>query len=221
MALSAIITGLIQPVINGIFSWKEGSDKMELSRQEFDLMKTKLEAEIQIKLAELERKPTQEFRDFMIKYEGTSAEQTPWVRNLRSSVRPLITYWAVIIITLLMSGLIDSNTLTSNMNAIPEQLWQIFLAVFGFWFGGRAMMQVAESWQKGNADKERETQRGQTESSANHLRAAEAKTEGERMRIQRELLQTQHNAGTPPPPQPTPTKTDTQTSYDRWMNQDW
>jgi len=172
MALPAIITGLVKPVIDGVFRWKEGEDKMELSRQDFELMKIKLESEIQSKMAELESKPTQEFRDFMLKYEGEASEQSKRIRDLRASVRPFITYWSVLIITLIMFGAVDGEKLQKNLAAIPEPLWKIFLAIFAFWFGGRAVMQVAESWQKGNADREREVQRGQVYSSAQQAKAA-------------------------------------------------
>ena len=154
MNVLSIFSNLIKPVFDGIFKWKSESNKMELSRQEFELMKTDLESEIQLKMAAEMRKPESKFREFMLKYEGSASEQTPFMRNLRSSVRPVITYWALIIISLIMFGAVSGIELKANLDAIPEQLWQIFLAIFGFWFGGRAVMQVAEAWKKGDTEKE-------------------------------------------------------------------
>src|SRR6267142_6282724 len=163
MNFLSVLTNFLQPALDAVFRWKEGEDKMEISRQQYDLMKTKLEADIQVRLAEELRKPDSEFRDFMLNYEGKAEDQGPFMRNLRSSVRPFITYWALIIITIIMFGWINGDTLRDNLNAVPDPLWQIFLAIFGFWFGGRAIQQIAESWKKGDADTQAQVNKGQTE----------------------------------------------------------
>jgi len=151
----AIITSLVKPAIQGFMRWKEGEDKMEISRQDYELRLKQLEADIEVRLAEEMRKPDSEFRKFVMDYEGAAKDQTPFIKNLRSSVRPFITYWALIIITCIMFGWVDNETLKTNLDAIPSQLWQIFLAIFGFWFGGRALMQVAETWKEGDVKKQR------------------------------------------------------------------
>jgi hypothetical protein len=145
-----IFSSLIKPVFDGIFKWKSESDKMEMSKKEFELMRLRLTSEIELKMAEEMRKPDSDFREFMLDYEGKASEQTPLMRNLRSSVRPVITYWALIIISLIMFGAVGGAELKTNLDAVPEPLWQIFLTIFGFWFGGRAAMQIVEAWKKGD-----------------------------------------------------------------------
>jgi hypothetical protein len=148
MNILNLITGIVSPVINGVFRWKSESDKMEVSRQDFDLMKLRLQNDIEVRVAEELRKPESDFRSFVLDYEGKASEQPEFMRNFRSSVRPIITYWALGSISAIMFGWVDGTKLQANLAAVPEPLWQIFLAIFGFWFGGRAAMQVALAWKK-------------------------------------------------------------------------
>jgi len=151
----SLISSLLKPAIEGFMRWKEGEDKMEITRKDYDLRLKELESDIELRLAEEMRKPDSDFRKFVMDYEGAAKDQTNFIKNLRSSVRPLITYWALIIITCVMFGWVDSVSLKANLESIPPQLWQIFLAIFGFWFGGRALMQVAETWKEGDIKKQR------------------------------------------------------------------
>ena len=175
MNVLSLFSGIVKPVFDGIFQWKSSEDKMEITRKEFELMQKKLESDIEIRLAEEMRKPESEFRDFMLKYEGSASEQTPFMRGLRSSVRPVITYWSLIIITLIMFGAVGGTEMNERLNSIPEPLWQIFLAIFGFWFGGRAAMQVAEKWKEGEVKKQEAESRG---------RVAEEQAKAERARAE-------------------------------------
>jgi len=154
MNISTVITSVISPIFDAAFQWKEQSDKMEISRQQFEIMKQETEAGIRLKLLQEMRKPDSEFRDFMLKYEGGAELQSPFMRAFRSSVRPIITYWSLIIITLIMFGYVGGAEIRANLGAIPKELWQIFLAIFGFWFGGRALMQVADTWKSGDVKKQ-------------------------------------------------------------------
>lgn len=177
MDIFSLFSGIVKPVFDGIFKWKSEENKMEITRQEFELMKKKMEADIEIRIAEEMRKPESEFRDFMLKYEGSAKEQTPFMRNLRSSVRPVITYWSLIIITLIMFGAVGGSKMKERLESIPDPLWQIFLAIFGFWFGGRAVMQVAEKWKDGEVKRQEAESRG---------RVAEEKAKAEKARAQAE-----------------------------------
>jgi len=185
MDVFSLFSGIVKPIFEGVFKWKSEENKMEISRQDFEVMKKKLESDIEIRLAEEMRKPESEFRNFMLKYEGSAAEQTPFMRGLRSSVRPVITYWSLIIITIIMFGWIDGTQLESRLNSIPDSLWQIFLAVFGFWFGGRAAMQVAEKWKDGDVKKQEAESRGRVAEEQAKLERAQvevAKVRAERSR---------------------------------------
>ncbi len=182
MSAISLFTGIVKPVFDGIFRWKADEDKMEITRKEFELMQKKLEADIEIRLAEEMRKPESEFRDFMLKYEGSAAEQTPFMRAFRSSVRPVITYWSLIIITLIMFGAVGGMEMNERLESVPDQLWQIFLAIFGFWFGGRAAMQVAETWKQGDVKRQEAESRG---------RIAEERAKADRARAEVEKVKAQ------------------------------
>lgn len=182
MDIFSLFSGIVKPVFDGVFKWKENEDKMEISRKEFELMQKKMSADIEIRLAEEMRKPESEFRDFMLKYEGSASEQQPWVRSFRSSVRPVITYWALIIITLIMFGLVGGAEFNNRMAAIPAPLWDIFLAIFGFWFGGRAAMQVVETWKSGEVKKQEADSRGRV--AAEKYKATRARAEAVKAKAQ-------------------------------------
>ena len=175
MEIVSLLTGLIKPALDAFFRWKEGEDKMEVTREQFELMKKQLEADIQVRLAEELRKPDSEFRAFMLDYEGKAEDQTPFMRDFRSSVRPIITYWALIVITAVMFGWVNGDTLSKNLGAVPDPMWQIFLAIFGFWFGGRAIQQIAEAWKKGDTDKQAAASKGQVD--VKKIELAQAKLE--------------------------------------------
>ena len=57
MNLLSLFSGVIKPVFDSIFKWKSESNKMELSRQEFELMKKQLQSDIEVRMAEEMRKP--------------------------------------------------------------------------------------------------------------------------------------------------------------------
>lgn len=177
MDIFSLFTGIVKPIFEGIFKWKDNEEKMEITRKEYEMMQQKLTADIEIRLAEEMRKPESEFRDFMLKYEGNASEQSPLMRSLRASVRPVITYWALIIISLIMFGAVGGTEMNARLASIPEPLWNIFLAIFGFWFGGRAVMQVAETWKQGDIKRQEVESRG---------RVAEEKAKAERARAQAE-----------------------------------
>jgi len=183
MDIFSLFTGIVQPVVDGIFKWKSEENKMEISRQEFELMKKKLESDIELRLAEEMRKPESEFRNFMLKFEGSAAEQTPFMRGLRSSVRPVITYWSLIVISLIMFGAVGGEKMNERLDSIPEPLWQIFLAIFGFWFGGRAVMQVAEKWKDGDVKRQEAESLGRV--AEENAKAERARSEVERAKIEK------------------------------------
>lgn len=183
MDIFSLFTGIVKPVVDGIFKWKSEENKMEVSRQEFELMKKKLESDIELRLAEEMRKPESEFRNFMLKFEGSAAEQTPFMRGLRSSVRPVITYWSLIIITLIMFGAVEGAKMNERLGSIPDPLWQIFLAIFGFWFGGRAVMQVAEKWKDGDVKRQEAESLGRV--AEEKAKAERARSEVERVKLEK------------------------------------
>jgi hypothetical protein len=154
MEIAALLSGFVRPIIGSLFKWQEGKTNVTIKKMEYDLMMKNLEAELQIRLQEEMRKPESAFRQFVLEFEGRASEQPVFMRIIRSSVRPFVTYWSLVILTALMFGWVDSNALAVNLQNIPGEIWWIFLAIFGFWFGGRAAQQVAETWKKGDVQKE-------------------------------------------------------------------
>ena len=161
MEIIGLLTGFVKPVIDGFFKWREGENEMKITRLQYEYMMKNLEGELKLKLHEEMRKPESEFRQFVLDYEGKASEQTPFIRNLRASVRPVITYWSIILLTIIMFGAVKGSKIGENLKDMPEPIWWIFLAIFGFWFGGRAAMQVAETWKKGDTKKEEVKQKGE------------------------------------------------------------
>jgi hypothetical protein len=140
---------------------------------EYELMLRNLEAELQLRLREEMRKPESEFRKFIVEYEGKASEQPAFIRILRSSIRPLVTYWSLVILTALMFGWVDSNALAGNLKNMPREIWWIFLAIFGFWFGGRAAQQVAATWKEGDVQKEETKVQGEVKRASVELKRAQ------------------------------------------------
>jgi len=154
MEIVALLTGFVRPIFDGLFKWQEGKTKVTIKKMEYEVMMKNLEAELQIRLREEMRKPDSQFRKFILEFEGKASEQPAFIRILRSSVRPVVTYWSLTILTALMFGWVNSGKLATNLQNVPKEIWWIFLAIFGFWFGGQAAQQVAATWKKGDVQKE-------------------------------------------------------------------
>ena len=175
LPLLGAIPALIKTGVDGFFKWKDGETKKEISLQDFELAKERLAADIELKMMEELRKPNNDFRKFVLDYEGKASDMHPAVQFIRSSVRPAITYWALIIITCIMFGWVNTTELTANMAAIPKPLWTIFELIFGFWFGGRAATQAITAYQEGKAKIERDAGAQRVEEAKENRIAIQAK----------------------------------------------
>jgi len=173
-ALLGFIPSIIKSGVDGFFRFKEGEQKKEVTRQEFELAKEQLAADIEFRFLEEMRKPDSDFRKFVLDYEGKAEDMHPVVQFIRASVRPAVTYWALVIITCVMFGWVDGPTLKANMEAIPPKLWSIFEIVFGFWFGGRALMQGIQTYKDGQAKVAREEMRTRVEEAQAKVQIAQA-----------------------------------------------
>jgi len=220
MNLFGVVSNLIKPAIQGFLRWKEGEDKMEITRKDYELRMKELEADIELRMAEEMRKPDSEFRKFVMDYEGAAKDQTPFIKNLRSSVRPFITYWALIIITCVMFGWVDSDSLKANLESIPDPLWQIFLAIFGFWFGGRALMQIAETWKTGEINRQRVESDGKAAEALAKAKAVVKKAHAEKETKKAELVIASKSGKSIKPTSQTSKKTNDEDGYD-WDDEFW
>ncbi len=173
--LLGFIPGIIKSGVDGFFRWKEGETKKEISLQDFELAKKKLAADIEFRFLEEMRKPDNDFRKFVLDYEGKAEDLHPAVQFMRASVRPFVTYWAIIILTFVMFGWVDGTTLQSNMAALPDKLWSILEMIFGFWFGGRALMQGIQTYKEGQVKVSREEMKARIEEAKANVQIAETK----------------------------------------------
>jgi len=69
------------------------------------------------------------FRQFVLEYEGRAKDMPRFIQVLRGSVRPVLTY---------LFGL-TTLWLYWRGQPIPQELFQLDLVMFAFWFGERAV----------------------------------------------------------------------------------
>ena len=178
------VLNLVSTGFKSLLSHKSTKIQAELKKRGMELEEKKMEAmlevmEIEFKQYVLENslQIDSDFREFVVEYEGAAKDVHPAVQFMRAIIRPLITIWAVLIITYLMFAT-DPNTITSikaNMEAIPEKLWDIFFAVFAFWFGGRAVQHIIDKYAQGKVQEKKHEAEGDIEVAAHQ-------TEQERIR---------------------------------------
>lgn len=144
-----ILSNLVNKGIDTVVRWKESSDKTEISKLEFEAMKDQWKLEMTKYLADQVGRPDREFREFVLNYEGSGDHVHPVVQFMRGAIRPFITIWVVIIITLFMFNADLVGGVSANLKAVPEGLWQIFEYVIFFWFGGRAVQHVMTEFSQG------------------------------------------------------------------------
>jgi hypothetical protein len=95
-----------------------------------------MEHELKTALLEEAAKENSDFRKFMLAYEGAASEHGWFIKWLRGSVRPVLTY--------IFAGLF----IASFLNYVPvsnlrfDMLYKILMIVLAFWFGERAVKNV-------------------------------------------------------------------------------
>lgn len=186
--LAKIVAGVVGPALEGFFGWKKGEQEKTVKLEEFEVMKQTIEANLRIQLAQEMNKPDSEFKKFMLDYEGKAEDMPRFIQILRSSVRPVVTYWSLILITWLMFSGSLGEEFQNNMAAIPDQLWYIFLAVFGFWFGGRALQHAVEANNKGKLMTTQAESQAQVEVQRETTRQEMARRDAEQIKNSREAI---------------------------------
>jgi hypothetical protein len=179
-----IVSSLISLVSKGIgvaIDWKREdvrerleSAQIKLDEKQLDVMREIMEMRLQAYLRENALQIDRDFRNFVVEYEGKAADVPPAVQVLRAVIRPLITLWAVLLLSYLMFS--DPQTLAdlgTNLERIPEQIWDIFWIVFAFWFGGRAVQHIIDKYAKGRVDEKREEGQAQVAVAEQQTRQAE------------------------------------------------
>lgn len=187
-----IITGvmnLFSKGVKSIFDYKSSKIQAELQERGIDLKEKELEVMMQITEIKFKEYVLQnsleidrDFRNFIVEYEGAAKDVDPKVQILRSIIRPIISLWAVGMISYLMFA--DPEHITNvakNMELIPDKLWDIFFIVFAFWFGGRAVQHIIDKYTTGKVDEAKEKSRGVVDE-ARESAAGEREVEKERTR---------------------------------------
>lgn len=98
-----------------------------------DADKMKLEMDIQKQMQNFMQMEVDNFRDFMLQYEGEASEIPKLILYLRSSVRPIITYF---ITGVYGFAFLHPERFNENQMLI---LKPALLMVLGFWFGERLL----------------------------------------------------------------------------------
>jgi hypothetical protein len=198
-AISGLLQGVVGPTLEKYFEFKGKETEKTIKLEEFELMKKQIEAEMQLKLQEEINRPDSEFKKFMMDYEGKATEMPRAVQIMRGSVRPLVTYWSLGLITWIIMSAGAGSAIGENMAGMPDQLWWIFLAVFGFWFGGRAMENVQAVKQKGQLEQVREEGAIKVAAEKEKTRQKVVIAEAEKQKTQQIVAQTQPAAVAPAP----------------------
>lgn len=187
--LTNVLSGVVGPAIEKFFAFKEAETEKTVKIKEIEALQQNIEAELRVRLAEEMNKPESELKKFMLDYEGKASEMPRFVQIIRGSVRPVVTYWSLGLITWMMLSAGTGATIGTNLKDIPSELWYIFLAVFGFWFGGRAMEHAVNAHQKGKLLQKQAEVVGQSESSKEVTKQVQLKHEIEKQRTERTLIE--------------------------------
>lgn len=138
--------------------------RIELDAQQLQLLGEALRQELQRYLLEHAREIDRDFRSFMLAYEGSSAQVHPLIQFLRGAIRPFLTLWAALLFSFFLFGPQEHlSRVAINLKAMPAEVWWIFLAIFGFWFGGRAVQHMVAQHAEGRTRQTREQHDGQLE----------------------------------------------------------
>ena len=200
--IAKIAAGVVGSALDGFFDWKKGETEKTVKLAEFETIRKSIEADMRHKLMQEANKPDSEFKKFMLDYEGKASDMPRFIQILRGSVRPVVTYWALLLISWLILSGEQAGRIKQNLNQMPSELWYIFLAIFGFWFGGRALQQAVEANQKGKLLRVQSETQGQVEKQREITKQERVKKEVEHEKTRQEMARSgvvdSSRAGTAP-----------------------
>lgn len=183
--LTKTLSSVVGPALEKYFDFKSAETEKTVKVKEIEALKQNIEAELRVRLAEEMNKPDSELKKFVLDYEGKASEMPRFIQVLRGSVRPVVTYWSLILISAIMFSGTLGSTIGENLKSIPSELWYIFLAIFGFWFGGRALEQAVTAHQKGKLLQKQAESVGQVESAREITQQERIKHDIEREKVER------------------------------------
>ncbi|GEM_PF-3451555 len=174
---------LISDGLKTVFDYKTGKLQSELKKRGIELDEKKLEVVREVTEIEFQKfllnnslEIDKNFRGFVTEYEGAAKDVHPYVQILRAIIRPMITIWAVGIISYLLFANPEMiHSVAKNMELIPDKLWDIFFIVFAFWFGGRAVQHIIDKYTQGRANEKREVAKGDIEVAVEYTKREQIK----------------------------------------------
>ena len=92
-------------------------------------------------------------RKFILDYEGKAKDVSPWLQNLRGSVRPMLTYimaalFLAVLVAYAMQNLYFGGLTTSQNTAVASVIEALKVAnmiTLPFWFGEKVISRVSEA----------------------------------------------------------------------------
>ena len=125
MAISTFISpfvGIVEKVLDKVLP-------SEMDKATAD----KIKAEARAQITDSALREEGDFRKFILEYEGRASDLNPWMAAFRASLRPVISYAVyATVIYLALTG-----------QAIAQGMWNLVLIITAFWFGERALRNVA------------------------------------------------------------------------------
>ena len=191
------VLNLISGGIESVFDFKTTKLQTELKKRGLDLKEAELQVMKEVTEIEFQKYVMDNaleidgnFRDFVVQYEGAAKDVHPFVQTLRSIIRPIITIWAVGLISYLMFSTPEKiEEISKSMAMIPERLWDIFYIVFFFWFGGRAVQHLVDKYTKGKLSEAKEVATADVKVAVQQTKQEEIKLE---QQYESELPRTHH-----------------------------
>lgn len=102
--------------------------------------KKRLQAELEMALHEQLSKHENDFRNFVLEYEGRGAEMHWTIQILRASVRPVITYAAFGFLVWIAYVFMNSVDLPEQTIVVFKLVAMLNFLTLAFWFGEKALV---------------------------------------------------------------------------------
>jgi len=72
---------------------------------------------------------------------------TPTVERFKSAIRPLFTFWFLGFLTMFVVAPDHAVKVAASLTTVPSEIWIMLLVILTFWFGGKTIKEVLDSYQ--------------------------------------------------------------------------
>lgn len=140
MAISALATKIGIPIIGGLITKildKVAKDKVD------DATMLEIHNAAQEMLRDQGQEDLQQFYDFMLEYEGKAEDHGPFIKWLRGSVRPIITYLNFgMLVFVMFTWVFGWHAEGVNLELAIKVCLALNGLTLAFWFGERALQNI-------------------------------------------------------------------------------